>query len=38
MSKKFNQTFSVVNLGVQDLPNIIEDTKTRHQWVPFGVF
>ncbi len=38
MDKKSNQQFSIVNLGTQDLPQIFEDTKTRYQWVPFGVF
>jgi len=38
MDKKINQQFSIVNLGTQDLPQIFEDTKTRYQWVPFGVF
>lgn len=37
-NKKFQQAFSIVNLGTQDLPTIFEDTKTRYQWVPFGVF
>jgi len=37
-NKKFQSNFSVVNLGAQDLPIITEDTKTRYQWVPFGVF
>jgi capsid portal protein len=37
-NKKFQQNFSVVNLGANDLPYIVEDTKTRYQWVPFGVF
>lgn len=34
---KLNQNFSVVNLAQQEIPNIIEDTKTRYQWVPVGV-
>jgi capsid portal protein len=38
MDKKFRQNLSVVNLGQQDIPYIVEDTKTRYQWVPFGVF
>jgi hypothetical protein len=38
MDKKFQQHFSIVNLGTQDLPKVMEDTKTRYQWVPFGVF
>jgi capsid portal protein len=32
------QAFSIVNLGSQDIPQILEDTKTRLQWVPLGVF
>ena len=35
---KFQQNFSVVNLGSQDIPQILEDTKTRLQWVPLGIF
>jgi capsid portal protein len=38
MDKKFQQNFSVVNLGLNELPKVIEDTKSRYQWVPFGVF
>jgi capsid portal protein len=38
MDKKFQQNFAVVNLGLNELPKVIEDTKTRYQWVPFGVF
>jgi capsid portal protein len=38
MNKKFQQNFSVVNLGMETLPYIVEDTKTRYQWVPFGVY
>ena len=38
INKKFQQSFSIVNLGTQDLPRVFEDTKTRYQWVPFGVF
>ena len=38
MNKKFQQNLSVVNLGQQDIPYIVEDTKTRYQWVPFGVY
>ena len=37
-NKKFQSNFSVVNLGSETLPYIVEDTKTRYQWVPFGVF
>tara|TARA_R110000868_G_scaffold365584_2_gene628469 strand:+ start:501 stop:1838 length:1338 start_codon:yes stop_codon:yes gene_type:complete len=32
------QAFSIVNLGSQDIPQILEDTKTRLQWVPLGIF
>lgn len=39
MNKKFNkQQFSVVNLGSAELPQIHEDTRTRLQYVPFGIF
>lgn len=38
MDKKFRQNLSIVNLGSESLPYIVEDTKTRYQWVPFGVF
>jgi hypothetical protein len=34
---KQNQNFSVVNLSSQDIPIVIEDTKTRYQWVPVGI-
>jgi hypothetical protein len=37
-NKKFQSNFSIVNLGTQNLPQVMEDTKTRYQWVPFGVF
>ena len=37
-NKKFQSNFSIVNLGTQNLPQVIEDVKTRYQWVPFGVF
>jgi hypothetical protein len=30
--------FSIVNVQNNGLPVIIEDTKTRYQWVPFGVY
>ena len=30
--------FSVVNLQSQDIPRIMEDTRTRYAWVPFGVY
>ena len=29
--------FNIVNFGAQDLPNVMEDTKTRYPFVPFGV-
>jgi len=32
------QTFSVVNLNQNQIPRVLEDTKTRQAWVPFGVF
>jgi len=28
---------SVLNLTRQDIPEVIEDTKTRYQWVPIGI-
>lgn len=31
------QNFSVVNLTQQEIPQVIEDTKTRHQYVPVGI-
>ena len=34
---KVAQNFSVVNLTQQDIPVIIEDTKTRHPWIPVGI-
>ena len=36
MNKSY-QNFSVVNLAQQDVPVIREDTKTRYNWVPFGI-
>ena len=30
--------FNIVNFGAQDLPNVMEDTKTRYPFVPFGVY
>lgn len=39
MDRKFQQNFSVVNLSSNNaLPIIVEDTKTRYQWVPFGIY
>jgi len=34
---KKEQNFSVINLTRQDVPNIIEDTKTRYNWIPLGI-
>jgi hypothetical protein len=34
---KEKQSFSVVNLSQQEIPIVIEDTKTRYQWVPVGI-
>ena len=34
---KHEQNFSVINLTRQDVPNIIEDTKTRYNWIPLGI-
>jgi hypothetical protein len=36
--KKRNQQFAVVNVNTNQLPIITEDTKTRYQYVPFGVY
>lgn len=35
--EKRAQNFSVVNLTQQEIPVVIEDTKTRHQYVPVGI-
>ena len=35
--KKQKQNFSVVNLSQQEIPIIVEDTKTRYSWVPVGI-
>jgi len=36
---KQKHAFSVVNLqSVNGLPIVTEDTKTRYQWVPFGIY
>ena len=32
-----NQQLSVLNLSRQDVPNVIEDIKTRYEWVPVGI-
>lgn len=37
MEKK-NLNFSVVSLNHQGIPIVTEDTKTRHDWVPFGIY
>jgi hypothetical protein len=34
---KGTQNFSVVNLAQQEIPIVIEDTKTRYTWVPVGI-
>ena len=34
---KEKQNFSVVNLSSQEIPIVVEDTKTRYQWVPVGI-
>jgi hypothetical protein len=34
---KGTQNFSVVNLTQQEIPIVIEDTKTRYAWVPVGI-
>lgn len=36
MSKQQSK-FSVVNFIKQDIPMVIEDSKTRYQWVPVGI-
>lgn len=35
---KGKQNFAIVNVNNNQLPVITEDTKTRYQWVPFGVY
>ena len=35
---KQGQQFAVVNVNTNQLPIITEDTKTRYQYVPFGVY
>jgi hypothetical protein len=37
MDKKYNQNFSIVNLGQQNVPYVYEDTKSRTQWVQVGL-
>jgi hypothetical protein len=34
---KTNHSFSVVNLTSQEIPIVVEDIKTRYQWVPVGI-
>ena len=34
---KGTQNFSVVNLTQQEIPIVVEDTKTRYSWVPVGI-
>jgi hypothetical protein len=36
MDKK-SQNLSVVNLSQQEIPIVVEDTKTRYAWVPVGI-
>ena len=35
---KQQQKFSIVNVNNNQLPFITEDTKTRYNWIPFGVY
>jgi hypothetical protein len=35
---KQQQKFSIVNVNNNQLPMITEDTKTRYNWIPFGVY
>jgi len=35
---KKQQNFAIVNVNNNQLPIISEDTKTRYNWVPFGVY
>jgi len=37
MEKKFKQNFALVNVNGSELPNVMEDIKSRYGWVPFGV-
>jgi hypothetical protein len=37
MEEKQKQHFSVVNLNQQEIPVVVEDTKTRYAWVPVGI-
>ena len=34
---KEKQSFSIVNLSQQEIPIVVEDTKTRYSWVPVGI-
>ena len=38
MENKKTQGFNVVNFMRQDVPYVQEDTKTRYNWVPVGIF
>ncbi len=35
---KQQQKFAIVNVNNNQLPMITEDTKTRQNWIPFGVY
>ncbi len=37
MENKYKQNFALVNINGSELPNVMEDVKSRYQWVPFGV-
>ena len=38
MENKKQQGFNVINFMRQDVPYVQEDTKTRYNWVPVGIF
>jgi len=38
MEEKKKQGFNVINFMRQDVPYVQEDTKTRYNWVPVGIF
>ena len=38
MENKKTQGFNVINFMRQDVPYVQEDTKTRYNWVPVGIF
>jgi hypothetical protein len=38
MEDKFKHNFKVVNLARHNVPIITEDTKTRQNWVPVGIY